>query len=129
MEGGKEQLDPREEAKKIIDHLLDDFGEYPDIWLTNEEKTAEPEIGSELAEKKRKWSHNKYSVTWWFTPVVGYLDRIIENNVSDENQKSRFREELNDLLQRVRSEGRGAISKDTINKAEKLLQDIKASLI
>ena len=124
----KEKQNSKEQAVKQIDHLLNDFSEYPEVWLTNKEKIAEPAVGSELAEKKYKWSHNKYSVTWWLTPVVGYLDRIIENEIVEENQKLRFREELDVLLKRVRSEGVGAISKDTIDKAEKLLKKIRASL-
>lgn len=121
-------MDPSEQAIKQIDHLLNDFGEFPEVWLTNEEKIAEPEAGSELAEKKYKWSHNKYSVTWWLTPVVGYLDRIIENDVADENKKEAMRGELASLLTRIRKEAHGAISQETIRTAERLLQDVKRSI-
>ena len=85
----KEKPNPKEEAVKQIDHLLNDFWEFPEVWLTNEEKTAVP---------------------------------------NPENKKSRFQEELDDLLKRVRSEGGGAISKDTIDKAEKLLKDVRLFL-
>ncbi|OGF63902.1 hypothetical protein A2661_01955 [Candidatus Giovannonibacteria bacterium RIFCSPHIGHO2_01_FULL_45_24] len=127
MERGKERLDPKEEAKKTIDSLLNDYGEYPDVWLSDEEKKAIAEHGSKLAEKQEKWRHNKYAVASWLEPVIGYSERILEL-IPDEKDKQVFTKMWEFLLRKIREEQTDKISKETVEFANKFLLDLKNSL-
>lgn len=124
---GKEELDPKEEVKKTIDHFLNDFDEYPDIWLTDEEKKAVPEQGSKLWEKKQKWLHNKYSATW-LTNVLSRAENIFIPMLP-ENRKEEFFKKWQELFHAVQKEQVTAITKGTVQKADQLLRGIKEAIL
>lgn len=133
MEEGKEKLSPAEQAKKTIDYLLNDFGEYPDIRLSDAEKVDYNQKLSKadptLLERKNKWRHNKYSVTWWFTPVIGNIGLILEGVALPEQKKAEFESRFQELRTRVYKEHReDQITEDAVNIADNLLKDIKSAL-
>lgn len=135
MEGKKEQLDPREETKKSIDHFLNDFGRYPEVWLSDEEKIdygekAKAEPKSEFAKRIYKWSHNKHSVTWWVAPALVKVEEAIffAALVKDEAKQKKIIEEWETLHKRVRGEQADKISEETVEQIENLLREVKESI-
>lgn len=122
-----EKLDPKEKAKKTIDHLLNDYDEYPDVLLTNEEKVDKAnkrDTDPDFAEKYRQWQHNKYSITWWFTPMIPQADLMIAQLVPD-SKKEYFYNKLDGLRKKVKEEGKSKITKETIEQANALLEELK----
>ena len=133
MEDKKEQLDPREEAKRNIDHFLNDFGKYPDIRLSDAEKVDQDKKLSKadptLLERLDKWRHNKYSVTWWFTPVIGNIGLILEGIALPEQKKAEFESRFQELRAKVYKEQReDQITEEAVNMADNLLKDIKNAI-
>src|SRR3989344_6063157 len=100
----KEKLNPREEAIKTIDYLLNDFGKYPDIKLSDAEKVDKDQKLSKadptLLERRNKWIHNKHSVTWWLTPVIGNIGLILEGIAIQEQKKAELELKLQELRTR-----------------------------
>ena len=130
----KEKLDPIEQAKKTIDHFLNDFGKYPDIRLNDAEKVDQDKKLSKadptLLARLDKWRHNKYSVTWWFTPIIGNIGLILEEGKAiPEQKKAELELKFQELRARVYKEQReDQITEETVDAADNLLKDIKNAL-
>ena len=130
----KEKLNPREEAIKTIDYLLNDFGKYPDIKLSDAEKVDQDKKLSKadptLLKRLDKWRHNKYSVTWWFTPVIGNIGLILEDGKAiPEQKKAELELKFQELRTRVYKEQReDQITEEAVDMADNLLKDIKNAL-
>ncbi len=125
----------RAEMRAQIDHFLNDYGEYPDIWLTDEEKVDvenKAATDSTLKEKQNKWRHNKYSVTWWLTPVLLVAERMAKIYMSsdkDNEKQTEFYKKIDELIAQVSGENqKGKISKKTVDRVTALLEEIRASL-
>src|SRR3989338_561249 len=126
----QEQLNLKERAKQKIDHYVNDFGEYPDVWLRNEEKVDKDGrrySDQDFAKKYWRWQHNKYSITWWFTPIIPEMDLIIMQ-ILPEDKKAYFFAKLEELMEIVREEGKSNVTKDTVDRAEALLKEIKEAI-
>lgn len=123
-------MDPKEEAVKQIDHLLNDYGEYPDIFLTDEEKIdKDGEMSAKdptLRELQEKWRHNKYAATWQ-TNVLAYTENIFIP-LLPEAKKAEFEKRRQKLFASVEVEMRQAITKDTVKEANQLLEDLKEAI-
>ena len=130
----KEKLDPIEQAKKTIAHFLNDFDKYPDIRLNDAEKVDQDKKLSKadptLLARLDKWRHNKYSVTWWFAPVIGNIGLILEDGKAiPEQKKAELELKFQELRARVYKEQReDQITEETVDAADNLLKDIKNAL-
>jgi len=130
----KEKLDPIEQAKKTIAHFLNDFDKYPDIRLNDAEKVDQDKKLSKadptLLARLDKWRHNKYSVTWWFTPIIGNIGLILEEGKAiPEQKKAELELKFQELRARVYKEQReDQITEETVDAADNLLKDIKNAL-
>ena len=130
----KEKLDPIEQAKKTIAHFLNDFDKYPDIRLNDAEKVDQDKKLSKadptLLKRLDKWRHNKYSVTWWFAPVIGNIGLILEDGKAiPEQKKAELELKFQELRARVYKEQReDQITEEAVDMADDLLKDIKNAL-
>ena len=127
-------MDPIEQAKKTIAHFLNDFDKYPDIRLNDAEKVDQDKKLSKadptLLARLDKWRHNKYSVTWWFAPVIGNIGLILEEGKAiPEQKKAELELKFQELRARVYKEQReDQITEETVDAADNLLKDIKNAL-
>ncbi|MDP3934850.1 MAG: hypothetical protein Q8Q46_01370 [Candidatus Giovannonibacteria bacterium] len=135
MEGGKEQLDKKEKTREAIDDFLNNYGEYPDTWLSDDEKEnygekvkAEPK--SEFAKRVYEWSHNKYSVTWWIFPALVKVEEAVffEALIKDEAKQNEIIQKWEALHKRVKEEQANKISEETIKQIEALLREVREAL-
>ncbi|OGF63495.1 hypothetical protein A2926_01815 [Candidatus Giovannonibacteria bacterium RIFCSPLOWO2_01_FULL_44_40] len=125
-----EKIDSKKEAVKQIDHLLNDYGEYPDVRLTDAEKVDKDGILSKadptLLKRREQWTQNKYAVTW-LTAVVGFTEQFI-NLVPNDEERQALLKTWEFLLRKVKEEQQDKISKETVDFANKFLHDLKNSL-
>ncbi len=132
MEKEKSQ---KEKARESIDHFLNDFYGYPDVWLSDEEKIdygekAKADPKSDFAKRVFQWSHNKHSVTWWIAPALLKVEEIIffEDLIRDEGKREILIKNWESLHELARSEQKDKISAETVKKIENLLREAKKAL-
>lgn len=126
----EKEKSPKEKALEKIDHLLNDYGEYPDIRLTDAEKIdkdgALSKADPTLLKRREQWMQNKYAVTW-LTSVIGFTEKFIGLVPKDEERQA-FLKTLGFFLRKIREEQRDKISKETVDFANKFLQSLKEAL-
>lgn len=131
----EKEKSPREKARESIDHFLNDFHEYPDVWLSDEEKIdygekvkADPK--SDFAKRVFQWSHNKHSVTWWIAPALLKVEEILffEDLIQNTSKREILIKNWESLHELAKSEQKDKISAETVKKIENLLREAKEAL-
>lgn len=125
--GSKEDFDfTPEKAIKRIDHLLNDYEEFPDDWFSDEEKLADAQPGTELWEKRQKYLHNKF-VMGWPISVLGLLEISLE--LLPAENKEDLESKFNKLVEKIREDqANGANTKEGIDQANELLKEFKEAI-